>query len=71
MDLAEELKIENLIGYLMLRLQAYKVLAEEPMPDWYNMHDYSSGFYNGRKTAAQDKIDLINEILDRLEELDG
>ena len=63
--------LDQLKEYLNLRMQAYKVLAEEPMPDWYNMHDYSSGFYNGRKSAAKDKIDLINEILDRLEDYIG
>ena len=61
--------ITELKEYLYLRIDAAKVLAEEPMPDWYSMHDYSSGFYNGRKIAAQDKIDLIQEILDRLEKL--
>lgn len=71
MDLVEELKIENLEKYLIKRMLEYKALVDEPLPDWYNMHDYSSGFYNGRKIAAQDKIDLINEILDRLEELNG
>jgi hypothetical protein len=71
MDLVEELKIENLREYLQTLAHSYKVLADEPMPDWYNMHDYSSGFYNGRKSAAKDKIDLINDILDRLEKLNG
>ena len=68
-DLVEGFKIENLREYLRSRSQAYQVLAEEQMPDWYNMHDYSSGFYYGRKMAAQDKIDLIEEILDRLEKI--
>ena len=61
--------ITELKEYLYSRMDAVKVLADEPMPDWYNMHDYSSGYYYGRKSAAQDKIDLINEILGRLEKI--
>jgi hypothetical protein len=52
---------------LQQTLDSAKKLAEEPMPDWYNIHDYSSGFYYGRKSAAQDKIDLIEEILNQLD----
>lgn len=62
-------KLKELKEYLEDRIQASKILAEEPMPDWYNMHDYSSGFYYGRKSCAQDKVDIINEILDRLEDI--
>ena len=69
MDLVEDLKIENLRELLLLRMEAASVLADEPMPDWYNMHDYSSGFYYGRKSAAQSQVDLILEVLDRLERL--
>ena len=69
MDLVEDLKIENLRELLLMRMDAAKVLADEPMPDWYNMHDYSSGFYYGRKSSAQSQIDLILEILDRLEKI--
>ena len=69
MDLVEDLKIENLKELLLLRMEAASVLVDEPMPDWYNMHDYSSGFYYGRKSAAQSQIDLILEIFDRLEKI--
>lgn len=62
-------ELDRLKVYLNQRIHACEVLTDEPMPDWYNMHDYSSGFYNGRKIAAQDKIDLLQEILDRLEKI--
>ena len=69
MDLVEDLKIENLRELLLMRIEAASILADEPMPDWYNMHDYSSGFYYGRKSCAQSQIDLMLEILERLEKL--
>lgn len=69
MDLVQDLMIENLRELLLLRMEAANVLAEEPMPDWYNIHDYSSGFYYGRKSAAQSQIELILEMLDRLEKI--
>ena len=61
--------LEQLREVLLLRMETASKLADEPMPDWYNMHDYSSGFYYGRKSSAQSQIDLILEILDRLEKL--
>lgn len=61
--------LEQLREVLLQRMETASKLAEEPMPDWYNMHDYSSGFYYGRKSSAQSQIDLILEILDRLEKL--
>jgi hypothetical protein len=61
--------LEQLREVLLQRMEAVSNLADEPMPDWYNMHDYSSGFYYGRKSSAQSQIDLILEILDRLEKL--
>ena len=61
--------LEQIREVLLQRMEAASKLADEPMPDWYNMHDYSSGFYYGRKSSAQSQIDLILEILDRLEKL--
>jgi hypothetical protein len=61
--------ITQLREILLQRMETVSKLADEPMPDWYNMHDYSSGFYYGRKSSAQSQVDLILEILDRLEKL--
>lgn len=33
-------------------LEASIRVRDEPMPDWYNQHDYASGFFAGRKNGA-------------------
>lgn len=43
--------------------------TDEPNPDWFNIHDYGSGFYMGNKAYATLFEDFMVEIIERLDQL--
>ena len=54
---------------LYVRLDQLNVVAEEQLPDWYNQHDYSSGYFMGQKKAALLYATFLKEALDIIEQI--
>lgn len=36
-------------------------------PEWYNPHDYGSGYFKARQNAVKDEIEFLETLLDKLE----
>jgi len=60
------LVIEVMMTKLLEDLKSIKHLTnlvrDEKSPDWWNQHDYSSGYFSGRQEAAR----LFSTYLDRI-----
>ena len=61
--------INKLKEELYFILHLTKLVRDEPMPDWWNQHDFSSGYFSGRKEAARLSSSYIESILNKLDEL--
>ena len=65
-----EVKMINKIKEeLYTTLLLTKLVRDEPMPDWWNQHDFSSGYFSGRKEAARLSTSYLESIIDQLEKL--
>ena len=64
----EKTSIANMIE---VRLNTAQIVATEQSPDWVNTHDYSSGYFIGRKQAAQELVIFLNGLLDKLNTKEG
>lgn len=61
--------IDKLKEDLYAILHLTTLVKDEPMPDWWNQHDFQSGYFSGRKEAARLSTSYLTEVLDRLEQL--
>jgi len=52
-------------------LYTVNLVKNEPDPDWVNPHDYSSGYFVGRKNASRLASANLQVIKVLLEELNG
>jgi hypothetical protein len=63
--------IDKLKEELYFILHLTRLVRDEPMPDWWNQHDFSSGYFSGRKEAARLSSSYIESIIEKLDELNG
>ncbi len=59
---------EDLIEQIKCRLAVVRVIAEEPEPEWWNPHDFSSGKYTGMKLALKEQIQWLEKRLILMEQ---
>ena len=51
--------------YERLRIVREKIATSGP--DWWNPHDYPSGYYDGKKDSLRMEETFLSEILDKIE----
>ena len=49
------------------RLRIVRAIIDEPFPEWYNPHDFGSGYVKGSKATAKLEESFLANILDKLE----
>ena len=52
-----------------VELNIMKAMAEAPLPDEYNQHDYKSGRIKGEKDIAKSVAIVLQEIKDYLDKI--
>jgi hypothetical protein len=58
---------EEIREALYARLAIVRAILDEPFPDWYNPHDFSSGYVKGCCKSAELEYEFLNNILDKME----
>lgn len=58
--------LTELICTLDNKLHLSSQFVNESYPDWYNKHDYSSGYYKGCKDITAEYVSLLKQVLDSL-----
>jgi hypothetical protein len=58
---------EEIRQALYSRLAIVRAVLDEPFPDWYNPHDFGSGYLKGCKKSAELEYEFIANILDKME----
>jgi hypothetical protein len=58
---------EEIRQALYSRLAIIRAVLDEPFPDWYNPHDFGSGYLKGCKKSAELEYKSIANILDKME----
>jgi len=61
-DLCMEIREE-----LYERLKIVRAIIDEPFPDWYNPHDFGSGYVKGSKATAKLEESFLANLLDKFE----
>lgn len=49
------------------RLKTVRAALDEPLPDWYNPHDFASGYAKGSRKATELEYEFLANILDKME----
>jgi hypothetical protein len=58
---------EEIREALYSRLAIVRTAIDEAFPDWYNPHDFGSGYLKGCKVTAKLEESFLANILDKLE----
>lgn len=53
--------------YQRLELLRHDTTIVEASPEWYNPHDYGSGYFKARQNAVKDEISFLESLLDKIE----
>ena len=49
------------------RLKTVRDIIDEPFPEWYNPHDFGSGYVKGSKATARLEESFLANLLDKFE----
>lgn len=61
------LQVAEMRDELYERLKIVRAIIDEPFPDWYNPHDFGSGYVKGSKATAKLEESFLANLLDKLE----
>lgn len=53
--------------YLRLEKLRHDTTLVDAAPEWYNPHDYGSGYFKARQNAVKDEIEFLETLLDKIE----
>jgi hypothetical protein len=62
-----ELAYDEIRETLYGRLKTVRDRINEPKPDWFNPHDYGSGFLVGKVKACKEEEAFLLDLLNRME----
>lgn len=63
-------QLSELREFIHHRINRTSEFVNEPTPDWYNTHDFASGFYKGSKVYSKECVDFLKEVMDLIEKID-